>query len=343
MTRRGARNRPIEVYWEDGVSRLLNLLITLADSPRPRSTSWITGKVDGYGGSPDTVRKQFERDRSVITELGVRLIETTAVDDDGHTEKYFAIDEAASFRTPADFTAGQWNAVTAAGSWAMEPDLARVAQAAVTKLVPDSPVTTTDSAVPVIGAVPDATDLTDSDVRMINQALDHGLQLQFNYWPRLTAEPQRRTLEPWGVAAVDGRLFLTGFDLDREDQRTFLLSRIADLELPGLPCTRKVPSRPVRELVASGLEATATLVTAEILFRTDGALELRDKATGPVRPHPEGEIRTVGPVDRDWLVRTASAWAPDAVVLGPPDLVAEIISRLDTLLAHIDTTLGDSQ
>jgi proteasome accessory factor C len=45
--------------------------------------------------------------------------------------------------------------------------------------------------------------------------------------------------------------------------------------------------------------------------------------------HGEGELLTVGPVDRTWLARTAAAYAPDAVVLDPPDLVDDIVARLE--------------
>ncbi len=327
-----SRNRPVKVYWEDGVSRILNLLITLADQRRARSTAWIGARVGGYSGGADTVRKQLERDRAVLRDLGVRLEESTALDDEGQTEKLYLLDTASSFLPPLQFTPGQWEAVAAAGRWAMEEELAEAVQAAVVKLTPASPLDAGCGVAPVVGAVPDSTDLTDTDVRRLRRALD-----RFYYWPRLTAEGQDRILEPWGVAAVDGRLFLTGFDVDRGAQRTFRLSRIAQLEVLKEFCTTPVPDRPVRTLVTEGLEAASTLVTAKVLFRTEGALELRARAHGEPGAHEEGEVLTLGPVDRTWLARTAAAYAPDAVVLDPPDLVADVVARLERahdLLGH---------
>lgn len=324
------------VYWEDAATRVLNLLLALVNSERPRSAAWIGDRVDGYGGAPDTVRKQLERDRILLSDLGVRLTETTEVDDGNAVEKLFGVDTAASYLPPVEFTTGQWEAVTAAGHWAMEPGLADAVQAAVTKLAPAGPLAEVDRSAPVVGAVPDSTDLTDDDLRALRRALDRGLRLEFHYWPTRTAEAQVRTLEPWGVAAVDGRLFLTGFDVGKGAQRTFRLSRIADLELLQQWRSQPVPDRPVRALVTEGLQAAATVVTAQVLFRTAGARELRARTTGAPRPHPEGEVLTVGPVDRTWLLRTATAYAPDAVVLEPPDLVAEIIDRLE----HAHRILG---
>lgn len=324
-----SRNRPVKVYWEDAATRILNLLITLTDQPRPRSTAWIGAKVDGYSGGADTVRKQLERDRAVLDDLGIRLTESTDLDDEGQTEKLYRVDVASSYLPTVQFTPGQWDAVTAAGRWAMEDNLAEAVRAAVVKLTPASPMDAGRTVAPVVGEVPDSTELTDTDVRRLRHALDHRLRLRFDYWPRRTVEGQERTLEPWGVAAVDGRLFLTGFDVDRGAQRTFRLSRIAHLELVEEFCTEPVPDKPVRALVTGGLEAASTLVTAQVLFRTEGALELRARAHGDPVAHPEGELLTVGPVDRTWLVRTAAAYAPDAVVLDPPDLVADVVARLE--------------
>jgi len=337
MSGRSGRNRPVPVYWEEGASRILNLLVTLLDSRTPRSTGWIREKVGGYEGTADTVRKQLERDRLILRQLGVQVTVESATDDEGLTEKRYSVDRETSFLPEFRFTPGQWAAVSAAGRWAMEPELAALVRAAVTKLTPAGPVSVGGPA-PVVGALPDTTDLTDDDIRTLTRSLDQGHLLRFNYWPSPTAEPRERTLEPWGVAAVDGRLFLTGHDVDRGAQRTFRLSRIADLE--PVPATRSVPvpDRPVRELVIEGLEAASSLVTATVLFCNGRAQELRARAVGDPVLHREGEVLTVGPVDRLWLVRTAAAYAPDAVVLGPDDIVGEIV----TLLRHARDILSRS-
>lgn len=326
--RRGARNRPVNVYWEPRANRLINLLITLADDPRPRSTSWIREHIDGYDGSVDTVRKQIDRDRKILTELGFRIAETTGTADSAQPEKLYSLNRATSYLPAVHFTPGQWDAVTAAGRWATDPSLEDAVRAAVVKLTPAAPARQRHGAAPVVGVIPDTNGLKDADIRILRRSIDRGLQLRFHYWSNLTAEPEIRVLEPWGVAAVDGRLFLTGFDPDRDAQRTFRLARIADLEPLARFRKHPVPDRPLRVLVAEGLAASSLTVTARVLFRTSGALELREWADGPAVPHEEGEILTVGPVDRTWFLRTAAAYAPDAVVLDPPDLVAEVVSRL---------------
>lgn len=329
MTPPRSRNQPVKVHWEDRTTRILNLLITLTDSPKARSTSWIGTHIKGYEGSADTKRKQLERDRALLTDLGVRFTESIRTDDQGQTEKLFAIDTASSFLADIPFTPGQWDAISAAGRWAVEPALAEALHAAIEKLQPSSPRGIPAALVPIVSSVPDSTDLTDQDVQVIHHAVNEGLQLRFNYWPHLTADPQERTVEPWGVAAVDGRLFLTGFDVDRQAQRTFRLARIADVELREQWRQAPVPDIPIRTLVRRGLEAASTLVSAQILFRTNGAQELRQRKTGPAQAHPDGDVFTIGPVDRNWIIRTAAAYAPDAIVLSPPDVVTDVVAHLE--------------
>lgn len=154
-------------------------------------------------------------------------------------------------------------------------------------------------------------------------------------------------MDPWALAARDGKLFLTGFDLDREGQRTFRLSRLTDVAVLQQFITHDRPAGSPRSLVARGLAAAATETTAQVLFTTDGAHELRalaapdnpDNRAEPQLTDPRGEVLTLGPVDRDRLVRLAAAYAPDALVLDPPEVVDAVI----TLLDHAATVYGGEQ
>ena len=61
------------------------------------------------------------------------------------------------------------------------------------------------------------------------------------------------------------------------------------------------------------------MVTATVDFPGEGAWELRRLTN---------DSGTIGPVDRDWLIRTAAAYAPQVVVTSPPDIVAAIVAVL---------------
>ncbi|MGV0869538.1 helix-turn-helix transcriptional regulator [Corynebacterium kalidii] len=311
-------NRPAEIHWDQASSRLLNLVLALTD--RSRSLQWIRTHVDGYSGDVETVRRRFDRDRPLLDELGLVVVETAGTDDDGHPEVRYGIDPAPSFLPDLAVTDARWQALRPAAQWVPNQSLAAPVRQALQKLSTVAPASDLDDGPGFSAPVPDAVDLTDADIEALNVAMDRNLSLRFHYWPALTEDPQLRRLDPWGVAAVDGRLYLTGFDLDRDSQRTFRLSRIADLEAAATLIRHPAPDRPVAELVTEGLRASSTMVTARVRFLTDGAQELRALAS------PDG---LVGPVDRRWLVRTAASYATDCLVVDPPDVVADIVTHLE--------------
>lgn len=317
-----ARNRPTEVHWDAASSRLLNLVFALSE--RPRSLAWLRAHVDGYSGETDAVRKRFDRDRALVDELGLSVVESTGTDADGDPELQYQLDPATSFLPDLELSDSHWQALRPAAQWVPNESLADPVRHALQKLSTVAPASDVEGGPGFSAAVPDAVDITDADIRAINVALDRNLSLRFNYWPALTKDPQVRHLDPWGVAAVDGRLYLTGHDNDRDGQRTFRLSRIADLEATATLIRHHAPDRPVAHLVGEGLRASSTTVTARVRFLTDGAQELRAAAT----PAGHGEY-AVGPVDRRWLIRTAASYATDALVVDPPDVVADIITHLE--------------
>ena len=58
-------------------------------------------------------------------------------------------------------------------------------------------------------------------------AINDGRVVTFGHRPTRTEDYTTRTVEPWGVVTQNGRWYLVGHDRDRDDTRTFRLSRIA--------------------------------------------------------------------------------------------------------------------
>lgn len=322
-----ARNRPVDVHWEDASARILNLVLALLD--RPRSLEWVRARVDGYSGDPETVRRRFDRDREIIDDLGLVLRESEGTDAEGRTELRYHLDPEVSFLPdPVAVDAAQWDLLAPAARWVPNASLQVPVIHALQKFAAHVPAGGASGAAggsdAVAASVPDAVDLTDADIGALHRALARNLTLTFHYWRALTEQPQVRTVEPWGVGAVDGKLYLTGHDVDRDAQRTFRLSRIADLEVTADLVRHPAPDRPVTQLVTEGLTASSTLVTASLRFTGDGAQELRSLTGGDT-----GQDVRIGPVDRAWLVRTAASYATDVLVTDPPDLVADIITHLE--------------
>ncbi|HIW91229.1 MAG TPA: WYL domain-containing protein [Candidatus Corynebacterium avicola] len=344
------RNRPLEPHWDAASSRLINLVLALRGTAR--STAWVTDHVHGYlppltglsdedtKRKQDSARRQFDRDRELLGDVGIEVEKITRTDSDGKPEEHFVIDPEVSDLAEFDLTPGEWDVLAASAHWVPNASLVPEVQAALTKLAADAPdggVGPYADAPDMSGRVPDAQDLGNDDINTLVKALDRNLSLTFNYWPSLTSEPTERHLDPWAVAAVGANLYVTGHDRDRGAQRTFRLSRIADLEVGTDIIRHPAPDRPGADLVAEGLNSSSGVVTARVLFRDDGASasgaqELRAMATGPEEPHPEGTVRTIGPVARSLLLRKACEYAPDALVLSPPDLVTDVVKQLSGAL-----------
>jgi proteasome accessory factor B len=334
-----------DTHWDKASTRILNLILAL--NATPRSFAWIRANVEGYtDGEEPTILRRLSRDLETVSDIGIEIVKVTApsVSGSGDEERY-VIDHAVSDLPDLELSAGEWEVLSLAAQWVPNPSLASTVRAALTKLVTQSP-----SSAPgpyagrqgLAGRVSDAQDLSDTDINTLLLALNRNLALSFHYWTARTTEPTERHLDPWAVAAVGGKLYLTGYDRGRDAQRTFRLSRIADFEVGDDIIQHPAPDRPATELVREGLQSSSVLVTARVLFpyTEDGetrAQELRayasddavseDQDSSP-ESHPDGTVMSIGPVDRSWLVRQACAYAPDALVLSPPDLVNDVVARL---------------
>ena len=319
MTRN--RNQPVEVTWNEGGERLLNLVIALINETLPRSTDWIIGHVSGYNSAERAAkRKQFQRDRETLGQLGVHIRPANGE----HGEDLWQLDANEAFLPELDLTPSESDVLAAAARWSQPGEMSEATTSALRKLSAAGVRRDLNSS--VLATVPDHTDLDEKSVDAIFRALDNGLVLTFDYYPTLLEPPEQRSIEPWAYGAVDGRIYLTGFDLDKQAQRTFRLSRIADLTAQAQFIKHPVPQRPSGELIRSGLAQAGSYVTATVRFASPtGAEELRllTDATGKL-----------GPVDRDWLIRTAAAYAPEAIVDEPADVRADIIRLLQTAVAQ---------
>ena len=304
------RNRPVETHWIPGATRLFNLVIALLNSDCPRSIEWVLTNVEGYQHANDgSARKQLGRDRQDLAELGVRIT----------GEDMLTLDPAQTFLPDIEFTDGEATVIAAASRWAQSGEMQHAARSAYTKLAAagmQHRVSTGEVAVP---SVPDHTALDGDSLDAIFRALDNGLVLEFNYYPSLVDTPQRRRLEPWAYGAKEGLIYVTGFDPDREAQRTFRLARIDSVTALPEFAHHPRPKGTPQQLIQQGLLSSRQMVTATVEFPEPGAWELRRLAD------EDGQI---GPVERDWFVRTAAAYAPHVIVTSPPDVVADVVAVL---------------
>lgn len=326
----GSRNRPVKVTWQQGASRLFNLVIGLLNAPSPRPTAWVVKNIAGYSGQLKSRERVFHRDRETLRQLGIQLSHENREGQD-----YWLLRPEQVFLPDLALSDAELQVLATATQWARQPvdsAMAGPTAQAQLKLAGAGLSRIDDSA--VVQPVPDMVELDPSSVDAIFRATQRGLRMTFWYYPAYLVEPEQRTLDPWAVAGVEGRLYVTGFDVDRGAQRTFRLARLSDVRAEAQFIEHPAPTDPATgqpvpagELIRRGLEGHQTKVTASVLFTGEGAIELQDLAHD-LRDTPEGKIGTVGPVDRDWLVQTAASYAPDAVLLEPQQLVGDVVDLL---------------
>ncbi len=326
----GTRNRPVKVTWQQGASRVFNLVIGLLNAPSPRPTAWVVKNIAGYSGQLKSRERVFHRDRESLRQLGIQLSHENREGQD-----YWLLRPEQVFLPDLALTEAELQVLATATQWARQPvDSAMAGPTAQAQLkLAGAGLSRVENSA-VVQPVPDMVELDPRSVDAIFRATQRGLRMTFWYYPAYLVEPEQRTLDPWAVAGVEGKLYVTGFDVDRGAQRTFRLARLSDVRAEAQFIEHPAPTNPATgqpvpaaELIRRGLEGHQTKVTASVLFTGEGAIELQDLARD-LRETPEGKIGTVGPVDRDWLVQTAASYAPDAVLLEPRQLVGDVVDLL---------------
>jgi len=204
----------------DRTERLLNVVFCLLGSPRPVPRSEIRRAVAGYSADASEVafERMFERDKDALRSMGIPV--ETVLDASGDVEGYVIRRQTTNEELAFD-----------------ADELAVIALAAATwqAAVLEAPAITALRKIESISG--DAPELREfNDVRMtatdaallpLMAALREQRVVTFDYRGGQDEKAASRTLEPWGVIAHDGQWYLIGHDLDRDDRRTFRVSRIA--------------------------------------------------------------------------------------------------------------------
>jgi predicted DNA-binding transcriptional regulator YafY len=164
-----------------------------------------------------------------------------------------------------------------------------------------------------------------------------GERVRFTYRDGSDRVSERR-VEPHRLVSLGRRWYLVGFDLDRDDWRTYRVDRITDLGLTGHRNTpRETPD--AGALVAEGVAVrvfewrTRVLVhasaqaTAMYIGPTIGVVEESPS-------EPDRCIVTIGG-DPDWVARFLAGLPVDFEILDPPEVRDELRTLAERLLARL--------
>ncbi|CAJ1504027.1 helix-turn-helix transcriptional regulator [[Mycobacterium] burgundiense] len=316
------------------VERLMNLVIALLSTHGYITAERIRNSVAGYGDSPsdDAFSRMFERDKNELRDLGIPL-ETGRVSSLDPTEGY-RINRDAYALPDIQLTADEAAVVAVATQLWQSPELVTATQGALLKLRAGGVDVEPEAGVP-LSAPTGFPGLRGSEgvLGVLLSAINAGQVVEFEHRSSRAAPFTKRTVEPWGVVTQNGRWYLVGHDRDRDDTRTFRLSRMGpEVTAVGPPGAVQRPDGiDLRAVVARAVSDAPGGVQARVWVADGRATALRRAGTSTgamTLGGRSGEVIELDTGPYGGLGREIAGHGADAVVLEPATLRDEVLTRL---------------
>ena len=304
----------------DRLERLLNLLAALIDTERPLRREEIHERVPGYPDRDDSFRRQFERDKDTLRQMGVPIAVEPLVahsPEQGtgyrvHQRDYALADPGL---TPEELTALHLAATSVRF-------LGEDAKGAISKLG-GVPIGDEPAAGPAGVEVPGVEHLEPCFA-----AIAGSQKLTFRY------KGESRSVVPVRLSFRSGRWYLTTWDVDRAAERLFRLDRMEDPELAGPAGDELRGDVAEREVLAGWELGDEEPVMARLRVDADHA-DLAVRAVGSrgsVEKEPDGGVVIEMPVRNPELFRNfVLEFLDHAEVLAPDELRTGMIDWLEGL------------
>lgn len=313
--------------------RQLNLVICLLATRRFLSAQEIRATVHGYGDveSDTAFKRMFERDKKELRDAGIPIV--TGRHDPLSDEDGYRIARDDYELPPIDLRPDEAAVLgLAARAW-RHAVLGEAAANALLKL--------RSVGVPVdAAALPAVTSVLGADepaFPSVWQAVRDRRPISFDYRKPGEDTPQRRELEPWGVANVAGHWYVAGYDRDRRARRVFRLSRIVgDVQIHTSAPPVQVPKDvDVRSLINARPPEPEQVAVLEA--RTDAAHALRRAARRIVAGERTGgtgwDVVEYPYVDEADLAARVAEYGEHVVVREPEQARKAVVAHLRAVVA----------
>lgn len=304
----------------------MNLVIALLVTHQFLSKDRIRDSVAGYRGDgvdAGSFDRMFERDKKELRELGI-MIET------GSDEAFFEDEKGYRIRRDefelADilFTGEEAAVVGLAARVWQHAGLAGESSNAILKLKAAG-ITVDPGALTMIEPHLSA---SEASFDAMWEAATQQIPVTFNY-QRPGAQPEVRRVEPWGVFSWHGRWYMAGFDLERDAERVFRLSRVHnEVAFAGEPGSYKIPEGVDLRKIAKALFPAPAIDAATIRVRRGRCQDLRRQSQATVRIDDEWDEITVAYASPWQLASEIASFGPDAVAVAPGDVREQVIAKL---------------
>lgn len=314
--------------------RLLSLTVALMASRIGLTKEQILSSVSGYrekreeGVKATALEKMFERDKDELRRLGVPIhtLGETADPDDLREARYLI--PRTEYVLPEDiaFSPAEVAVLNLAGTVWSESSMSSDARSALRKIRSLG----IDVDEPIIGYAPRVS-VRDPSFSALQGANEQARVVRFTYVTPGDDTPRLRRVAPLALIEFEGRWHVFARDLERDADRTFLLTRIVG----AVEITHQTFDASLREgaglRAERGLQDVArrNIAQLEVGENTEAALRLRRRATR------EGAVLRVPFVDAHVLADELASYGPEVRVIAPQELRTLVISRLQaTLRAH---------
>lgn len=282
--------------------RLVNLTVALLASRRPLTFAELRRRMGEWDdGSPESMRRKFERDKDELRRLGVP-IET--VERDGDVA--YLVDDRDYALPEVELTVQQVT-VLAVAFQLVDGGAGQLAFSRVAALAPDPEQVQAPTGITVRPTELDP-------VQPLADAIVEGRVVRFTH-RKPTGEETTREVEPRALLARRGTWYLRGHDRTRGEPRVFRTDRIVGaVEVTDDEVTTAPGDDDARELAA--------------LFELPEEIDLRVAVR-------RGDAWDVESRRDRWFRATARALgaAPDEVIIDPPDAHAAVAEGLRAVLA----------
>jgi proteasome accessory factor B len=307
----------------DKTERLLNLILALKSARRPVSKQKIRESLPAYAAatSDEAFDRMFERDKDELREMGIP-ISTTVLDVLFDDEVGYRIDASETTLPAITFEPDEVAALAlAARAWSTA-SISGAASAGLRKLRLSG--VEIDESV-AAGAEPRIR-TKEPAFEAVHGAVSALQPITFDY-RKNDGELTTRHVQPWALKNWHGRWYLTGFDVDRGDERAFRLSRFEGaVRRKGRAGSYAVPSDHVPEvaLEAQPPEPEGMAVVRVRHGRGHTLRRLAQRTTEIDEQWAEVEV----PYRRGTTERDVVALGTHAVAVSPPELVEAVRSAL---------------
>ncbi|MFD5868687.1 helix-turn-helix transcriptional regulator [Corynebacterium sp. NPDC060344] len=307
-------------------TRLISLLAALADNPEGLRKDWILRTVRGYNTVAADSGDRYLRDD--VPALAAGGIHVTWDDND-----VLQLDRSAWRTGDPGFTEEEAEVLAMASQVAFSDDsLGDLTRGAWAKL---APVAERSNLADGRGTIifGDRITIDRGQFADLNRATQPPRKrIDFFYAPQVFGEEVQRSIEPWQMVNLKGRLYVVGHDVDRGAVRVFRMARMSDITVTGIDATQPFPDGDVQAIAERALNRGSAPLRAVVKLDDDAAPGSCADVLAGARELDGGRFE-IGPLSTAELMDIGMEHAGDLVVEEPAEVREAIVARLRDIVA----------